>query len=1359
MFHEPKTGLRLLIRKKVANELFLFGSLMSKVAKLWRVNSCVARKRRLKPALYQSESLEDRTLPSALFSQFIDPNPSSGNGFGNTVVPLSTGNIVITSPYDNFGGTNAGAVYLFDGATGLLISTLRGSSANDRVGEGGVTELTNGNFVVNSPYWDNGSVVNAGAVTFGDGITGVTGFVSGSNSLIGSSDNDQVGGYNYVTALSNGNYVVASPDWDNGSRINAGAVTFGDGTTGVTGFVSASNSLVGDSHDDQVGYYGFITALPNGNYVVSSPNWDGFNITNAGAVTFGEGTTGVTGSISVNNSLVGSSDNDQVGFVTLLTNGNYVVSSPFWDTGSVVDAGAVTFANGAVGVTGVISASNSLVGSSDNDQVGGYNYVTALTNGNYVVASPDWDNTTGVYDVESNSVGTVNVGAVTFGDGTTGVTGSISFINSLIGTMDNDHVGGNGYVTALNNGNYVVSSPHWDNSFVVEDIRDWVVDAGAVTFGNGVTGITGFVSPGNSLVGSSDDDQVGGYGFVTALTNGNYVVTSSAWDNGSVQNAGAVTFGNGTTGISGSVSDINSLVGSFEDDQVGGYYYVTVLTNGNYVVPSSNWDNGSIIDAGAITFGNGRTGISGTVSESNSLVGATSGDSLGYYGSVTALANGNYVISSPSWDNVLLPDVGAVTFGNGTTGVTGYIAIDNSLVGSSAYDEVGRITGVSALANGNYVVSSPFWDNVLIPDAGAVTFGNGISGVSGEISEYNSLIGSKKFHRVGTPGASALTNGNYVSLSHQWYSEILEDGTLTELGALTFGNGDSGVSGVVSTANSAVGVGSPYIINDKTNRFSFLIDNGKVRVLSQVADSNPPYMDELNDLFINENAPEQYIDLPGITTENSGPNSLRITATSSNSSLIPHPFVNYTSADDTGTLAFTPVADHSGMATITVTVEDGGFDGDIATVADNKTFQRTFNVTVYTPVDIDLRIVRAPTDLQSTGEVIELPDNLESVSEWGSFWQEIWIRKINPINQGSISAILDLNYNTEYISATSIEYGPGFTQNQTGMIDDSDGVIDDLHAESVQTELGTSSYLLFARIKYESTSVDHVDIDFSKQSVGPYDLGFSISTPRLDSINLNPVERTSIWANPFDLNDDDVISYRDLVLFSSVYREVPSDSNTTYAWIADLNQNNRVEFRDLILFASNYGKKKAQRKTINYPGNFPEAWNKQIIAEVPNNASQSIKPSTQDTLDTIPDSTNVDIVFQQSPGEKSKNDQVKVDVFDLDYNSLGQPATIYFNRDASTCRWFVDAPILDDGNFENLSYLTLISLPGNEAKDLVDPWTVIRYELGDLTGYEHIDHSVMKATQETEVQKMTDWNVETDRFFSSLNESTELLSF
>src|SRR5437763_13761240 len=91
------------------------------------------------------EPLEGRHVLSAAFAEFVDPHPTIGDHFGDSVVPLSNGNVVVTAPNDDAGGKDAGAAYLFNGRTGELISTLTGSHTNDEVGRDGVTPLANGN--------------------------------------------------------------------------------------------------------------------------------------------------------------------------------------------------------------------------------------------------------------------------------------------------------------------------------------------------------------------------------------------------------------------------------------------------------------------------------------------------------------------------------------------------------------------------------------------------------------------------------------------------------------------------------------------------------------------------------------------------------------------------------------------------------------------------------------------------------------------------------------------------------------------------------------------------------------------------------------------------------------------------------------------------------------------------------------------------------------------------------------------------------------------------------------------------------------------------------------------------------------
>jgi hypothetical protein len=139
------------------------------------------------------------------------------------------------------------------------------------VGFTGITALSNGNYVVASRGWNNGTISSAGAVTWGDGITGITGVVSSSNSLVGSHANDKVGSAG-IKALRNGDYAVLSPNWANGAITRAGAITLGLGFAGVKGAIDSGNSLVGTQANDAMGNGQFLN-LANGSILVASPDY------------------------------------------------------------------------------------------------------------------------------------------------------------------------------------------------------------------------------------------------------------------------------------------------------------------------------------------------------------------------------------------------------------------------------------------------------------------------------------------------------------------------------------------------------------------------------------------------------------------------------------------------------------------------------------------------------------------------------------------------------------------------------------------------------------------------------------------------------------------------------------------------------------------------------------------------------------------------------------------------------------------------------------------------------------------------------------------------------------------------------
>lgn len=88
--------------------------------------------------------------------------------------------------------------------------------------------------------------------------------------------------------------------------------------------------------------------------------------------------------------------------------------------------------------------------------------------------------------------------------------------------------------------------------------------------------------------------------------------------------------------------------------------------------------------------------------------------------------------------------------------------------------------------------------------------------------------------------------------------------------------------------------------------------------------NDPPTLDPIADLPLPENAGLQTVNLSGIGSGAANENqTLSVTGVSTNTALIPHPTVIYTSPDATGSLNFTPVVSQTGHAVVVVTVSDG----------------------------------------------------------------------------------------------------------------------------------------------------------------------------------------------------------------------------------------------------------------------------------------------------------------------------------------------------------------------------------------------------------------------------------------------------
>jgi hypothetical protein len=174
-------------------------------------------------------------------------------------------------------------------------------------------------------------------------------------------------------------------------------------------------------------------------------------------------------------------------------------------------------------------------------------------------------------------------------------------------------------------------------------------------------------------------------------------------------------------------------------------------------------------------------------------------------------------------------------------------------------------------------------------------------------------------------GTNVIANYNiYYGVASRTYTNVVSAGTNTTVSISNLV--ESTTYYFAATAVDTAGLESDYSI--------------EVPALIAVELTNqPPTLNALADVTMNENASLQTVNLSGITSGATNEfDPLTVTASSSNPGLIPTPAVSYTSPNPTGSITFTPISFAFGSATITVTVNDGG--------TSNNVISRTFTVTV-----------------------------------------------------------------------------------------------------------------------------------------------------------------------------------------------------------------------------------------------------------------------------------------------------------------------------------------------------------------------------------------------------------------------------
>jgi len=286
---------------------------------------------------------------------------------------------------------------------------------------------------------------------------------------------------------------------------------------------------------------------------------------------------------------------------------------------------------------------------------------------------------------------------------------------------------------------------------------------------------------------------------------------------------------------------------------------------------------------------------------------------------VTAASSNTGLIPNPTVVYTTPSTVGSLKFtpvanANGTATIT--VTVDDGQLANNTFSRSFVVTvnavndAPSFVKAADPLVAGP----TVLEDAGAQTVTGWATGVSaGPANESAQTL------------SFMTTNNNAGLFSVQ--PSVAVDGTLS----FTPASNVSGKATVSVRLHDSGGIAAGGVDTSGTQTFTITV----------TPVNDPPTLNAIANVSVNMNSGLRVVALGGITAGPRESQALKVTASSSDTAVIPNPVVIYTSPGATGSLRFTPVANASGAATITVTVDD-------SQPTDN-TVAKAFLVTVVAP--------------------------------------------------------------------------------------------------------------------------------------------------------------------------------------------------------------------------------------------------------------------------------------------------------------------------------------------------------------------------------------------------------------------------
>ena len=705
----------------------------------------------------------------------------------------------------------------------------------------------------------------------------------------GEASNDLSG--NSVSLSADGSTVAVGAQYNDGNGNRSGHVRIYNNVTG--NWAQIGNDIDGEAAEDQSG--NSVSLSADGSIVAIGARYNDGNGDRSGHVRIYHNVAGSW--VQIGNDIDGEAGGDQSGIsVSLSADGSAIAVGGYRNDGNGDDAGHVRIYNNVAG--NWVQIGSDIDGENADDRSG--------------------------FSVSLSADGTV-VGIGTYrNDGNGNESGHVRIYNNVAGSwtqIGSDIDGENaddrsGWSVSLNADGSIVAIGGYRNDGNGDD-------AGHVRIYNNVAG--NWVQIGSDIDGEDEDDE-SGYS-VSLSADGTTVAVGARDNDGNGDGSGHVRIYHNVAGNWEKIgSDIN---GEAVGDRSGSS--VSLSADGSSVAIGAPYNNGN--NSGQVQvyqiLENNVTLDEDAGEQTINLTGITAGSNENQPLRVTASSSNTGLMADPAVNYTTPNTTGIITIApladqSGTTTITVTVedgGLDNNLTTTADNLTFSRTFDVTINPVNDVPTLDALSDITTDEDTPQQTVNlTGITAGGGETQPLKVTATSSNTNLIADPTITYTTDNSNGSLEFEPLFD--QFGTTT----ITVTVEDGGLDNNLTTAADNLTVSRTFDVT--------------VNPVNDV-----PTLDALSDITTDEDAP-QTVNLTGITAGGGETQTLIVTATSADTNLIPHPSVAYTNGTNVGTINYTPVANQSGTTTVTVTVEDGGLDNNLATSGDNLTVSRTFTVTV-----------------------------------------------------------------------------------------------------------------------------------------------------------------------------------------------------------------------------------------------------------------------------------------------------------------------------------------------------------------------------------------------------------------------------